>query len=278
MRSRLRDRAYGMWLAAGIMLLPFWPAVAQSINGRVVNGSQWLNDDTIFPPHWHVAEAVGSVDNAQGRIVVALYDGLGALITLEHLAPTDPATQIVLATAFGASYNYVLGNGLAPDQYLVRAWIDGNGNLMHDEGEPYGERQVTVSGDSSVNGIEVRISDDTDRDLLEDWWEVHWFGDLAQSATSDYDNDGLSNGDEYNLIVGGMDIHPNNWDTDGDRLDDGWELFYNFDPTLPGGANDANSDPDNDGLSTLTEYRGADGVGPRKALFGGIAGLTACES
>jgi len=107
---------------------------------------------------------------------------------------------------------------------------------------------------------------------------VHWFGDLAQSATSDYDNDGLSNGDEYNLIVGGMDIHPNNWDTDGDRLDDGWELFYNFDPTLPGGANDANSDPDNDGLSTLTEYRGADGVGPRKALFGGIAGLTACES
>lgn len=274
MRSTFWDRTAMAWLAAALTCASALTVSAQSINGRVVNNSEWRNDESIFPPHWYVAEEAGAVDSTLGRIVVALYDGAGALITLEHLAPADPSTQIVLSTAFGLSYVYTLGNGLAPGDYFVRAWVDGNGNLIHDEGEPFGGRAVTVSGDSSVNGIEVRISDDSDRDTLEDWWEVHWFGDLTQSATSDYDNDGLSNRAEYDLIVGGLDIHPNDWDTDGDRMDDGWELFYTFDPTSATGVNGANGDPDNDNLGNLTEYRGADGLGPRQALGGGIAGIT----
>ncbi len=38
---------------------------------------------------------------------------------------------------------------------------------------------------------------DSDSDLMPDWWEMHYFGNLTQSGSSDYDGDGYTNLQEY---------------------------------------------------------------------------------
>jgi len=73
----------------------------------------------------------------------------------------------------------------------------------------------------------------------------------------DPDADGLTNLEEFLL-----ETNPNNPDTDGDGMPDGWEAQYNY---LGAGAlnplvNDAAGDPDNDGLSNLQEYQYSLGV------------------
>jgi hypothetical protein len=40
-------------------------------------------------------------------------------------------------------------------------------------------------------------TDDTDGDGLPDSWEIHFFGDLSQEATGDFDADGLTNLEEF---------------------------------------------------------------------------------
>ncbi|UCF07230.1 MAG: VCBS repeat-containing protein, partial [Thermoplasmata archaeon] len=63
---------------------------------------------------------------------------------------------------------------------------------------------------------------------------------------SDYDNDGLSFYDE--VATHGTD--PLNPDTDGDGLDDGWEVANGFDPLDP---RDATADYDHDELTNIQE-------------------------
>ncbi len=68
----------------------------------------------------------------------------------------------------------------------------------------------------------------------------------------DYDGDGLSNIDEVTL----HDTNPLEWDTDGDGMEDGWEIANNLDPRDDGSIdplNGANGDSDGDGLSNLYE-------------------------
>jgi chitinase len=65
---------------------------------------------------------------------------------------------------------------------------------------------------------------------------------------ADADGDGLSDADEVNYY--GTD--PGNRDTDGDRMDDGWEVGYGTDPL----TDDADGDLDGDGISNFDEYQG----------------------
>jgi hypothetical protein len=51
--------------------------------------------------------------------------------------------------------------------------------------------------------------------------------------------------------INGYLTDPNNHDTDGDLLLDGWEVKYGFNPLV---ENDPNDDPDGDGLSNMQEY------------------------
>jgi hypothetical protein len=46
-----------------------------------------------------------------------------------------------------------------------------------------------------VGGVNT-LTNDLNQDGLPDWWEIKYFGDLSQSATNDYDGDGVLNGDE----------------------------------------------------------------------------------
>lgn len=93
---------------------------------------------------------------------------------------------------------------------------------------------------------------DTDADGLPDDWETEHFGDLSQDGTSDFDQDGLTNAEEFEAntdpvvedsdsdgLNDGDEVNtyasdPNNPDSDGDTLSDGDEvLTYETDPTNP---------------------------------------------
>jgi len=97
---------------------------------------------------------------------------------------------------------------------------------------------------------------DNDNDGLPDYWE-NANGLSANDATGengpagDPDNDGLTNIEEYN-----NQTKPQEPDTDGDGMADGWEVLYSLNPT----TDDASLDPDGDGLSNIEEYLGADNV------------------
>lgn len=83
-------------------------------------------------------------------------------------------------------------------------------------------------------------------DNLPDAWEIQYFGHLNWTDNDDPDNDGLTNIEEYNLGT-----NPNNPDTDGDKMPDGWEVDNNLDPL----SDDAGDDADGDNYSNYIEYR-----------------------
>ena len=89
---------------------------------------------------------------------------------------------------------------------------------------------------------------DTDGDGMPDNYEVtYYFDPNNNDGGSDYDQDGLTNLQEYNLAT-----DPTYRDTDSDGMDDGFEVTYLLNPLIAG---DATSDTDGDGLNNLWEYK-----------------------
>lgn len=84
---------------------------------------------------------------------------------------------------------------------------------------------------------------DSDGDGLWDWWEMYWFGDLAQSATDDPDNDYMNN--YYEMIY---DTNPLDIDGDQDSLWDWWELNWFGNLSFSG-----SDDPDLDACDNYCE-------------------------
>lgn len=80
------------------------------------------------------------------------------------------------------------------------------------------------------------LNEDFDEDGMPDWWEREYFEDVSQDAEGDFDNDGLTNIEEFN-----HETIPAKYDTDEDGLSDGQEInIWNTDPLKP--------DTDEDGV------------------------------
>jgi thrombospondin type 3 repeat protein len=97
--------------------------------------------------------------------------------------------------------------------------------------------EYVYSGTFTVNGSMSTSTDcqaDTDEDGLPDSWEVSNFGNLNQTGTWDYDGDGLTNLQEYQL---GTNPTSANVDSDDDGLADGYDpnrTSANGAPTIGG--------------------------------------------
>jgi hypothetical protein len=116
-----------------------------------------------------------------------------------------------------------------------------------------------------------------ERDHVGNWIITHF--DINRDGFKDptYENETLCNLEEYMFGedldkdgINDMTSHPNMEDTDGDGIDDGWELIlndadgdlmsswfeliYGLDPLNPEGEDGADGDPDGDGASNLSEF------------------------
>ncbi len=204
-----------------------------------------------------------SVSNALMTVRTAVIPGLGAY-TVTNVPTLRPLT--------------------------VTAYRDGNTNSVQNTWEPtgaYAGNPLTVS--NALAGVNIVLGDpatDTDADGLPDYqeifvyltnhlikdsdgdgmwdgWEVYFgFNPLsATNAALDPDVDALTNLSEFQISTNRLGsgfspaagLNPNNSDTDGDGMPDGWEAQY------PGALNplmaDGGSDFDGDGLTNLQEYQ-----------------------
>ena len=135
---------------------------------------------------------------------------------------------------------------------------------------------IDTDGDRLTDSFEILLGtnpklSDTDGDGLNDAWEVTYEDvsgvDPLKRATSfeimsDLDNDGLTLLEEAMI-----NSDPNDFDTDGDRMGDGWELQYlntlGVHPLIGAIDFEINLDLDGDGLTLLEE--GLAGTNPNMA-------------
>lgn len=145
--------------------------------------------------------------------------------------------------------------------------------------------KITLDGQSVTEGVDVEIVDiggvttlrlltiDSDNDNMPDAWELQHFGNLARDGSGDFDNDDLTDLEEYNLgtnptledsdgdtLTDGDEyisgLNPNNKDTDGDLFDDNVEtatgVFVSENDT---GTNPLLKDTDGDRIPDGVEYK-----------------------
>ena len=111
---------------------------------------------------------------------------------------------------------------------------------------------------NSVNSSAIRINDD-DNDGMADDWEKKWFGSIAaKTGAADSDGDGLLDVDEYNYARNNPAWGSNRWtlsplsqDSDSDGIPDNYEVSLGL---YPVSSSDRDLDFDGDGWSNYKEY------------------------
>ena len=178
---------------------------------------------------------------------------------------TDPLKPDTDGDGIGDAFDWYYGGG-GGGSCLKAAEADGADDFDADgltnKAEYLGEDGLPALGfppDPTADYSNPCVAD-TDGDGLPDGFEV----DNAclspiNTDPGDFDLEGLSNVDEF---LGGTD--PCAQDTDADGMLDNFEWYYGGftgQPSclLPTVA-DASADPDGDGVSNMTEYKGKDGV------------------
>ncbi|MCB1004975.1 MAG: hypothetical protein KDB35_12400, partial [Acidimicrobiales bacterium] len=195
------------------------------------------------------------------------------------------------AAALSSTPDYSSGNA---STVLQRTYIatGGSGHTMHMGQVPTAGSHSEVFAHFSSRAVMIvvpfeTVVDDSDGDGIPDSWEYQWtdpdnltdlkgdaFGNgIGGAGTGDFDNDGLTDLDEYELSIGTHalytflnypDINPKDPDTDADNLSDFDEVDgFLGDPTLVDTDADGLDDPDEATETTDAFFRDSDGDGAR---------------
>ena len=161
-------------------------------------------------------------------------------------------------TANNNAYQISLDSYGSNNIVTTNPMVDADGKLLEnssciDTGLAIGAPAYDLAGISRPQGSGVDLGcyeyvlaiTDTDNDGMDDDWENTHFGNLSQTAAGDFDNDGVSNLDEY----GGGTNPTVIADSDSDGMSDDWESVYMGDT-----SRDGSGDFDSDGITDLEEY------------------------
>lgn len=185
-----------------------------------------------------------SIDSMTGD--VALYikgsaGGFGSSTSNGAIGVPNGRASLFTWSGFGGGVDGSLGGtgGIAPE---------GTTTFQGDIGffKIYDRALTSAEADAAFLSIAEAIAEsDSDGDMLPDFWEIKFFGNLDEGATENNDGDALSNIQE--LAAG---TNPTLADSDSDGLEDHVELGLD-EPTDPN-----NRDSDGDGLTDGEEVNG----------------------
>ncbi len=125
-------------------------------------------------------------------------------------------------------------------------WFIEGAHLVQDSNIYGGDEEYGLNGTYALIKSTLGGPSDNDVDSLPDYWELIHFEGLSQSALNDFDSDGLTNLQEWEL---GTDPKDGISDGDDDGLADAWEIRY-FGDLTPG----RDEDSDNDGFTNAQEF------------------------
>lgn len=159
-----------------------------------------------------------------------------------------------------------------PDIYGQDGADDSDGDLYTNEEEE--TAVLDAYGDPCDPNNLYSFPDDVDFDLMNDRWEILYFGNITVSDDDqeDYDSDGSVNDDEYFFGTDPTDPLSIPGDSDGDGLADTWEQTYftnsiwNVTWGFALSDFDGTDDPDGDGATNdQEESAGTDPTNPQSA-------------
>lgn len=261
----------------GMTVVHNQPYLKNNFAVRLDQLTQWL---TVSPPSATLAPGATTTVNAilnarflengnyEAKIHIAspVTPDIGVEVPVSLRINTRPQVTITAPT-YGARYleseNIVFQADAQDEDGIAKVeFFDGTTKIGEATTPPFAMAPVALaSGDHTVTAhaidflglvgisdpIYLQVEADADRDGLVDWWELAYFGDLAQGLNDDSDGDGLTNAQEFAL---GSD--PTNPDMDSDGMLDGWEVRYGLDPWW---NDDAGLDLDEDGQTNLQEFQ-----------------------
>ena len=204
-------------------------------------GSRW---SALGDGEW-IAYDLGRVERVSS-VNIAFHDGNTRTNTFDVQLSNDGVTWTdALMGAVSSGTSLAPETFVFPDTLARYLRIVGHGNSTS-LWNSYTEVEVlsTPLGDSEPDG-------------LPDAWELHFFGNLSQTATTDPDADGYDNLEEYQAGSDPTRKPSTPSDMDGDGLADVWEM-QNFGSLAQTGA----GDPDGDGYSNTDELTA--GTNPAK--------------
>uniref|UniRef100_UPI0030D91636 hypothetical protein n=1 Tax=uncultured Oceanicoccus sp. TaxID=1706381 RepID=UPI0030D91636 len=219
------------------------PGVLIDFNGTDLPESlQWINEgnqswalDTFKPLEGRQSLKSGTIAHNQSSRIKVLVISAGGLVRFNLRVSSESCCDYLsfflddqLLQRWSGTVETTVSFEL-PAGYHVLEWRYHKDHSVNRGNDAAWIDQLFISAQENV---------DSDTDGIDDLWEWGYFGDLNADLSFDTDSDGLTHLQEFQAGT-----EPNNPDSDGDQMPDGWEVQNGLNPL---DTEDASSDIDSD--------------------------------